>query len=679
MRVYKFRLILILIFYFIGYVNLCSKDITEPRSFQQSIFGLMKQENEIQSYISMKPNKDSLIFKEMKINEDGKPRPQLYGWGYNVNFNTSNNGTWDTLLNGDRIWRLNIECPEAFSINLVFDNFSLSDSCDIFIYNNERDMIVGPLTSKNNKNHGKFATHLIKGESITIEYFEPRDEFNKSKFNLTRVVYGFIDAFSDFESIKNDNNADKFQSSSSCNRDVNCPEGDDWCREKNSVSLILVTLNGNEYSWCSGSLLNNTQNNYHPYLLTAFHCIDYLDDNGLIDQSEINWLDTWVFRFGNFKEGCNIGSGMPTFDYSGADFVSGWSTSDFLLLELEEQPSSGENNFQDVYFNGWDRSGVVPNTVTGIHHPNGDLMKISESYTTPNIVDNNTHWDVDWTTGTTEGGSSGSPLYNPDKQVIGQVHYGIYPPGHLFEYCHPDKRTTYGMFSVSWLGDGTDATSLHHWLDPDDPTGLNSPQTLDGIKMPLLKYGMNTGNGQTLQKNAFSQMRVGSSSTSQFIVHSGGNLTLKAGKEIVIRPCTAILSGSVFRAHIEDLDCSDLVMLSDTESEYDASICSSQNPPLAKQVSSIKYNLYNQTNIKITPNPFTVDTRISISLSSPDIITLTVYDILGNQIATLADGEALSAGSHNFSFSGQNINSGVYYVVMSSSTERISRPLMLIK
>lgn len=83
--------------------------------------------------------------------------------------------------------------------------------------------------------------------------------------------------------------------------------------------------------------------------------------------------------------------------------------------------------------------------------------------------------------------------------------------------------------------------------------------------------------------------------------------------------------------------------------------------------------------ITILPNPFAEDTRISISLSSPDIITLTVYDVLGNRIAVLADMTEFSAGTHNFNFSGHNINSGVYYVVMSSSTQNISRPLMLIK
>lgn len=506
--------------------------------------------------------------------------------------------------------------------------------------------------------HNKFSTDLIPGEICYLEYYEPKNEKGKGIIEISKVIYGYIDIlnYQETEILKKSMN-EEILLSGSCNRNVNCPEGDEFCREKYSVSRIIV---GGHL--CTGSLINNVRQDYTPYYLTANHCL-------------VGDTDVWLFQFGYMYESCNGGWPLPTYSFSGADIRANWANSDFALLELQEQPQSGENNFQDVFFNGWDRTENIPDNLIALHHPNGDYMKINTDDDDLTIWSN--HWLVrNWNTGTTEPGSSGSSLYNQDQRVIGQLH-GQLPlnidPFH--EPCDPEKESIYGMISRSWLGGGTSATSLSPWLDPDN-TGV---ETLDGIKMPLLKYGWIITNGQSFQRNAYSQMRIGSSNISQFTVQNGGNLTLKAGKEIVIRPCTAILSGSVFRAHIEELDCSELVMLSDKESDYDASICSSQNPPMAKQVSNTKYNFYSQTNIKIQPNPFSEDTRISISLSNSDIITLTIYDILGNQIATLADGESLSAGNHNFSFSGQNINSGVYYVVMSSSTERISRPLMLIK
>ncbi|MCA9297224.1 MAG: hypothetical protein KC983_11920, partial [Phycisphaerales bacterium] len=62
--------------------------------------------------------------------------------------------------------------------------------------------------------------------------------------------------------------------------------------------------------------------------------------------------------------------------------------------------------------------------------------------------------------GTTEPGSSGSPLYNQDHQIIGQLHGG-------FAACGNDDSDWYGKFSVSWTGGGSSSTRLRDWLDPD--------------------------------------------------------------------------------------------------------------------------------------------------------------------------------------------------------------------
>ncbi|MBD3869039.1 MAG: hypothetical protein IFK94_13025, partial [Acidobacteria bacterium] len=76
----------------------------------------------------------------------------------------------------------------------------------------------------------------------------------------------------------------------------------------------------------------------------------------------------------------------------------------------------------------------------------------------------------DWDLGTTEGGSSGSPLYNQDHQVIGQLHGG-------YASCSSQTSDWYGKLSVSWTGGGTNATSLEPWLDHAG-TGQTSVNTL---------------------------------------------------------------------------------------------------------------------------------------------------------------------------------------------------------
>jgi len=167
----KYQNISILICLFLSYQNIFCIDNTKPRSMQDGNLGFIKQDDEIRSYISPIPNSDSLIFEEMKIKEDGKARPQLYGYAYEVNLNTQNSGIWETLKNGDRIWRLKITCPKAYSINLLFEDFKLSESSDICIYNNKHDFIIGPFNSRFNKKHGIYSTHLTMGEDIVVDLF----------------------------------------------------------------------------------------------------------------------------------------------------------------------------------------------------------------------------------------------------------------------------------------------------------------------------------------------------------------------------------------------------------------------------------------------------------------------------------------------------------------------------
>ncbi|MBE5316080.1 MAG: proprotein convertase P-domain-containing protein [Xanthomonadales bacterium] len=66
---------------------------------------------------------------------------------------------------------------------------------------------------------------------------------------------------------------------------------------------------------------------------------------------------------------------------------------------------------------------------------------------------------MDWDQGTTEGGSSGSGLWDQNKRLVGQLHGGS-------AACGNDLSDYYGRLSVSWNGGGSAATRLRDWLDP---------------------------------------------------------------------------------------------------------------------------------------------------------------------------------------------------------------------
>jgi hypothetical protein len=189
-------------------------------------------------------------------------------------------------------------------------------------------------------------------------------------------------------------------SSSNCNVDVAChPE---YSNEAKGVALVLLA-NGDE--WCSGSLLMSTDMLFKPYFLTAFHCIDTNFDGSLSTSEKTN-AQNWMFKF-NFKRAtCGGDSIMTSYTYNGSIFRSAFCPTDFALLEINQNLTSNSN----LAWLGWDRSGDIPLCGVGIHHPAGDVMKISiedDAFTTIKWVGVNSsgnfdHWGVDYDVGIVE-------------------------------------------------------------------------------------------------------------------------------------------------------------------------------------------------------------------------------------------------------------------------------------
>lgn len=159
---------------------------------------------------------------------------------------------------------------------------------------------------------------------------------------------------------------------------------------------------------------------------------------------------------------------------TGAFFRAGYQPSDFCLVELDETPPPLSN----VYFAGWERTNSAPSSGVAIHHPEGDIKKISfenqplviTSFFEILVPGDGTHLRViDWDVGTTEPGSSGCPLFNEDKRIVGQLHGGD-------AACFNNESDWFGRFFYSWTGGSSPPTRLSDWLDP-----LGTGQTtLDG-------------------------------------------------------------------------------------------------------------------------------------------------------------------------------------------------------
>ena len=403
------------------------------------------------------------------LEEKDKNVPYRFGNPFDVNFNLNNSGTWENIDNG-RLWRLSITSKNAYSINLLYDKFVIPEGAELYVYDKDKSTILGAFTNLNNKSYETFATSPTKGDVTIIEYFEPYNvEFNGT-IQIGRVVHAYKDVFYPEESRD-------YGDSGSCNNNVNCPEFIDWEAEVRSVAMIL---SGGGFRLCTGSLVNNVRQDLTPYFLTANHCLG----------GESNW----IFMFNYESSGCNNQNGPTFMTVQGSTLLDNSASSDYAILRLEEEiPDSYE-----VHYAGWDASGTTPSTPVGIHHPSGDIKKISFDYNNASNAGN--YWDVNnWEDGTTEPGSSGSPLFDGNThRIVGQLYGGT-------ASCTSITYDTYGKVSSSWnLG-------LKDYLDPDN-TGTTILDGMDAIDLPdpeltydtqELIFDMNTNESQSDIVNIF--------------------------------------------------------------------------------------------------------------------------------------------------------------------------------
>ena len=420
------------------------------------------------------PKQNNLQLLKSVIAKEIKKQPWEFGKNIEVSINLKEQATIDYLPNG-KLYRLLIKSEDAKSINIRFNKFKIPKKAKLYIYNVSKNEILGGFTSKNNQTNGIFATSLIQGDNIILEYFEANNSEFYGTLIIDRVTHGFR-SINEFTK--------SFSSSGECNINVACDNGT-WENEIKSVCLLLTGSS----ALCSAALVNNTLEDGTPYILTADHC--YREPSDM------------VFMFNWQSETCNNPTISPSHnDISGSELIARNSASDFCLLKMNDTPPYTYN----TYYAGWNAEDVASTSSVGIHHPHGDIKKISydenssisDKYMGDEGVDNS-HWQVTWDSGTTEAGSSGSPLFNENHQIIGQLHGG-------YASCsNSESSDWYGKFSYSWDYEDIPEKRLKDWLnpsnsiitnlqgfDPNAPIADNDAQ-LTNINSPINTY-LNTEN-----------------------------------------------------------------------------------------------------------------------------------------------------------------------------------------
>jgi hypothetical protein len=419
-----------------------------------------------------KPDLNKLSVEDLDRSQ--KSEPYRIGVTIPINLNLSNSGTWTELPEQkSSLWQLTIKSEGAKSIGFGYSQFYMPDGAKLFLYNKNRSMLIGAYTSINNTENFYFANEKVSGDEITFELLVPDDIKDAVLLNITELNYFY----------RGGETENVISVSDACEVNVNCtPEGTNWQDEKKGVCKLQIRVGSNFYN-CTGSLVNNTSQNCTPYVLLADHC--HYDGGAYPTAADYN---AWIFYFHYESTSCTGTSSSGTKTKTGCTlkahdtYGSNQNGSDFCLVQINSAIITTYN----VYYNGWDRNNTASTSGVGIHHPAGDIMKIStytNSLASVNFIGGSgTHWQVTWagTTnghGVTEGGSSGSPIFNASGKIVGTLTSGsscCTTDGCGIQGSGQTSPDYYGKIYYHWDKNGTTAaTRLKDWLDPTN-SGVTS-------------------------------------------------------------------------------------------------------------------------------------------------------------------------------------------------------------
>jgi hypothetical protein len=567
----------------------------------------------------------------------------------------SKSGTWVNHNDGSRSWYLKIKCANAIGLSLNYKEFRLPTGSEVFLYNETKTHVIGKFTASRNKSNPITHTQIIEGETTILEYHEPANCNGALKIEIESVVYyfrGFEDYLSPYNKKQNNSRAE------SCQIDVACsPENNGWSDQIDAV-VHFVFPDGGGYYVCSGSVINNTDQDCKPYILTAWHCGEHSANQNL---SNYTWY--WNYQKTSCQPNSNSSNpskGNQTMTNGTVRSTSGSGTlnnppsttnyqvagSDFTLIELGSNIPSSYNAF----YAGWDKGTSLKSSGVSIHHPAGSAKKIS-TYTSNLSSDTynggafNAHWEVYWSStsngfGVTEGGSSGSPIFDQNKRIVGQLSGGN-------SYCgsNPDSDL-YGKFSSNWTSNGsTNGSQLAPWLDP----GNSNVTTLDGTYSPCpgpsisCSASANSNNINIGNSTNFTGTSNSTNSTWNwdFDVNNVGGVNPPSSN--VQNPSGVTYSNA------------GNFTISLTVTNSSGNSCSSVvNVTVSNNTSIISEN---NSNLKIYPNPNNGSFKIDLSNLNNEEIR--IYDQMGRMIKSIKVDDKKYL---NKEINVMNINAGVYYI-----------------
>lgn len=559
--------------------------------------------------------------------------------------------------------------PTSIETSISLSSVHLAPGAELFFYDANHRQIGGAFTDESNQPDSIFIAPFLLGNSITIEYVHPVGAIPIPNFIVKSIIHSFKSTWAD---------------NPECHNNVVCDPFKDFCNQIRSVCRVIM---GHTYKWsncnttnirevwqtASAALINNSRNDFTPYILTAKHVIwDQLEYHWCLLNKSNTWgfvnMNTMIFEFNFQSRTCTPTVGTTDTDQiyriRGATIIEHTNQKplgpDLALLKLsKEVPVQA-----DVYYAGWNRKSKddLPSwSVTGIHHPGGDFKKISKGNLHYSLVYSN-YWGVDWYNGITEQGSSGIPLFcNGDKRIIGTLSFGAN------DNCDDhNEQDRYGRLRDFW-------SKVKDELSPDDESretysGAN-PATycrnfieINGAVWPYSLYNFSR---PIVNIQAAEQVNIANKSTTRFIVTEEWvppstimNLNpiyhISSGTEIIIEPT----GSNVFET---DLGTELILEIKPCISSQGCENETNENN-FRKAGNSTLMHQKNE-NFQIYPNPN--NGQFIVKLSKAGDYTIRISDMLGKVIYT-----SQISNTTEFKIQLSGYATGTYMVQISSSAEQ---------
>ncbi len=376
-------------------------------------------------------------------------------------------GQWAELRDGSRVCRVKIHAPDAKGTRLKMFDLDLPEGATLTLGDAVNGEVFGQYEGRGLLLDGEFWTATVPGEMVLVEIAIPAAEVNEPIVaEVSDLLHDFIDLFA----AQADAGVPPDGSELPCHEDVACFLDADNPRRASVVKLSFIV--GSSGFTCSGSTLADSDPDTQiPWLLTANHCLN--------TQESAESLEAIFFHE---LESCDVSTRRTRVVTEGAGLIAATSQSDVVLMRLVKPiPVGGA-------LVGFKSDSIQTGGITIVHHPRGTRKRYGEGRvvqdsfcrSATNFINVNLSGGI----GFSEGGSSGSPLFNGTGKVIGQL-FGVCLTGPGRDCAGSSQLPhVYGRLSSSFS-----TLNLDPILAQPDPDDTFEPNNSFG-QARLIKEGM---------------------------------------------------------------------------------------------------------------------------------------------------------------------------------------------